>query len=96
MRRPEEVICGWEGFREPAREIRTGDILAEGESSQAYVHSNFYILHLEAGALESHPQESPPRCEVLLPISPPFRYNKSTNGRENPFLEAGYVKIRNG
>ena len=54
MRRPEEVICGWEGFREPTREIRTGDILAEGESSQAYVHSNFYILHLEAGALESH------------------------------------------
>lgn len=40
----------------------------------------------------THPQESPPRCEVLLPISPPFRYSKSRKGRENPFLEAGYVK----
>lgn len=54
MRRPEYVICGPEGFGESSGEIGTGDILAEGKSSQVYVHNNFYSFHLETRAQESH------------------------------------------
>lgn len=53
IRRPEKVLCEWEGFRDHFRETGTGDILVEGESSCTYVHNNFYILRFEVRATKS-------------------------------------------
>lgn len=93
MRRPLEVICGREGFGEPSREIRTGDIMAERKLSQAQAHGNFYILQLEARALESHfcfphpPTGVTPKWEVFLLISPFSDIAKAKEQRKPIFRE---------